>query len=464
MTVSFRHPNADPTLAEQVKLIGMGTGLENAIRGLAQDHARIKLENAGIADFTDSTSGAAAADAAAVAVQAAAFDAGSAGGALRTDFNTQITQIRNGLAVMADHCNNVRARLGLAPMVWSEGTIAAAGTIPAITKTVTTTSGATSLDYAEGVAVMTAARNNLATLVVGLNEIASAIGEPVLTEATLGTPARTTHTLEVLASAAAAASPYDSAVSKAAADIWFTAMAANMASMALKWNLMFNQGALTVLTTAVTGDTISNTLAAMTVPVAYVTAGSDCAPKAGFDTAIDLIGNNIADLSLRANLLLARYGFTLLDYAAVDGTANTALEDHLHDLVETAGSTNCVEDATGIARCTAIRNAIASLGAKVNMLAPYFGAIRLTDSSGGTASDTIAAIGTATATGVSGATGGNESLVGATASGVDAFLLACKNAEASIYSKLNEMAGTASGVGFFTKPLHTVAGYDDNAI
>jgi len=456
MAETFIHPESNPLLAAVLPNSRRDWRL-NFMRGIAQDHARIKLENAGIGDLTDSSSGTAAADAAAVAVQAAVFDATSAGGALRTDFNTQIGQIVNDLAVMCDHQNNVRARLGLPRMIWPEGTITTAGTIPAVTKTVTTTNGATSLDYVEGVAVMTSARNNLATVLVGLNEIAAALGEPALTEATLGTADRLTHTLVVLPSAAASATGASS-VSKAAADIWFTAMAANIATMALQWNLMFNQGALADLTTAITGDTISNTLAAMTLPVSFVTAGTDCAPKAGFDTAIDLIGNNVADLSLRADLLLARYNLLpLLDYTAVDGTANTALEDHLHNLTEVTGTTVCVEDATGIARCTAIRNAIASLAEKVRLLAPYFGAIPLTDSTGGTASSTIGIIGTATATGVSGATGGNESLEGTV---VDAFLLACKNAEASIYSKLNEFTGTESGSGFVTKPLHVVAGLE----
>jgi len=452
--MTFMHPEDNPLLAEPIMLVGRGLGVENALRGIAMDLARNRLENSGVQDFTDSSTGTAAADAAEIAIPAEAFDATSAGGATRTEFNSQMDTFESAMAVIGDHLNNVRARLGLKAISWASGTVTTAGTIPACTKTVNTTSGTTSLDYVEGVAAMAVARNSMATLVVAVNDIAAALGEPTLTENTLGTPDVSTFALAVVATAAAATTPGDSAVSKAAADTYLTALAANIATLAYKFNNMFHQTGLTDLTDNLSG-TVSNTLAAMTLPVAFETVGTDCAPKAGFDTAIGVIANNVADLATRANLLLTRYNLPVITDGGL-GAADTTLATHLVDLTEVTGTTVCVEDATGIARCTAIRDAVASLGAKCNLLAPYFGAVALTDSTGGTVSSAIGVIATATATGVSGAAGANASLEGTV---VGAFLLAAKNAESSLAGKLAEFTGTDSGSGTFTKPLHVIAGY-----
>lgn len=187
------------------------------------------------------------------------------------------------------------------------------------------------------------------------------------------------------------------------------------------------------------GGTPAASLVANPAPVAFAGAASTSAPKAGFDTELGKIANNLADLTLRANLLLGQNDMaTLTDSSG--GTANTTLEALLVDLTAVDGSsgTAALDEASARLRMASVNNALSSLAAAVNDLAVIYGVDPLVDLIGGTVGTTIPAI-AATAGGVGG-TGPVTMLDVA----VDAWLVINRNNVASLAAKLNAMVGSAA--------------------
>lgn len=438
----------------------LSTGrLANMLRGMAQDLAQTKIQNAQLIDFTDSSGGTAAASFAEAVVPSAAFDATSAGGALRTDFNTAMTAFQNGLAVVADNISKARGRLGLPVIAFTSGAIATAGTIPAQTLSVTTTSGATSLDYASGRAVMLAAKANLRVLAEAYNELLIATGRSPIPVAMTGdfsmnkvsSSVTARPTLTTLATAAASATGA-SAISKAVADAFLVKMAAGLATIAASWNILVTQGTVLTDLTDSTGGTAntSNTLVANPLPVAANGAATTSSPKAGFDTEIAVRNTATASLLSRINALRQFQGLAAITDSTT-GTPSTTLASESVNLTAVDGSTGtvAVDQVTGRARLGVLNNAVASMAAAVNELCDIYGQSRLIDLSGGTVSTTVANGGTATATGVSG--------VGATLldADVDTWLTNNRNHHATIAAKLNAITGTGQAM---EKPLAVVAG------
>jgi hypothetical protein len=209
------------------------TGEFAALRAIAIDLARSKI--GAVPALTDNSTGVAAASIVDLAVPTAKFDATAAGGATATAFNAALTVFENVGKVLTNSFNVVRTKLGLPLLVAQSGTEAAANTIPAMTKTVATTNGATSLDYAEGRARMEGAKRNLNDLVNGYNEIMKAVGMPTLIN-DLGNVDSTDDNLEAIADAAAAVN-FTSAVSKAAVDAFLTGLANNIATIATEFDV-----------------------------------------------------------------------------------------------------------------------------------------------------------------------------------------------------------------------------------
>ena len=187
------------------------------------------------------------------------------------------------------------------------------------------------------------------------------------------------------------------------------------------------------------GGTAAASLLANPAPVAVAGAATTSAPKAGFDTELGKIANNLADLALRANLLLGQNDMaTLTDSSG--GTANTTLEALLVNLTAVDGSTStaALDEVSARLRMASVNSALSSLAAAVNDLAVVYGVAPLADLLGGTVDTTIPAI-AATAGGVSG-TGPVTMLDVA----VDAWLVINRNNVASLAARLNAMVGAAA--------------------
>jgi hypothetical protein len=421
-------------------------GLAAAVRGLAIDHARIKVEVAQVADLTDNSTGTNGGAIVAMNVPTAAFDASAAGGVTASALNTSLDKLENAGAVLVRSLNNVRARLGLDIMSHASGTVAAADTIPAQDLTGTGGTGNTTPTFASAVTALTQAQKNVYRLARAANEVLTAIGEePLAIAAMSGMPSD--YALAAIPTISASADGAAS-VSKTVVDAFLTAVANNLASIAYAWNSAMIQGGLSDLTDS-SGGTPATGLAAMTMPTPANGAATTSAPKAGFDTAMGIIEENLSEVATRMNVLRRRYGlapYTDNTGATVDGT----LSSQSVNLSAVDGSTGtvAVDQVSALADLTLIKNAQSSLVQGINDLVGFFGLDPLTDALGGTTSTTLANI-PATGTGVGGATGTPTLLD----TEVDAALAVIRDNNSTLAATLNSMTGT----GVPTKPLSVVA-------
>ena len=459
---TFQHPDNNPLLAAKVFVNEAGSTFANVIRGLLQDNARRMVEVAGVADMTDSTTGTASTDTVVMTIPTAAFDGSASGASPATAFNTEMNIFEDIGVEFGDWMNNVRVRLGLPQITWATGS-GTSGTLEAAAGAVAgldTTNGATAIDFLTGVAAMTAVRNNFATMLRAVNELAAAMGESVLTESTeRGTPSAT-YALVAVADATAGTGPSagDTSISDTVADAFLAALVNNVATLALKFNAMVTGSGLpadltvSALTTGSSdGDTLATAGAAFT---AYDDVATASAPVAGWNTAVGVIEDNFADLALRTNLLLARYNFTLMTDSTT-GTANTALAliDDTQTSVDGTGD-NSLSEASGTVGRGKIDANVATLIVEINKLVPFFGIVALTDNFGGTASvaspPVLVPIGDGTGVDNGAAATGLETLVD-----IDPYLDRVVDAQLTIAAKLAEMTGTTPGI---TKPLKAIAG------
>jgi hypothetical protein len=427
------------------------------VRGLAIDHARAKAASATIADLTDNTTGVAAASVVDLVLPTAAFDASSAGGATRTDFNTAIGKFENAGAVLGDNLNKLRARLGLELVSWASGTIAAAATLPAQDKSVNTTSGATALNYASGRTAMAAAKANLRKLVRAFNECMVALGFPKVTDALSG-PFGDGYILVAIADADAddqtgTANDGKTAISKTVADTFLDSLADNLATLAAFWNVRMGQAGLTDLTDNSGGSAAGDTIAEIDQSfTAHQDGTDDSAPATQFNTELAKIENNFADLALRINTLAVFHGLGTLLADSTGGTANTTIEV-IDDTLTAVGGTSDTTLSKASADVTfgQIADNFATLVEAVNELCPLHGLTELDDGSGGEASASGTLVALTDGVGVdnsAAATGTANAEVNAALDGVTDNL-------ATIAAKLNAMTG--SGLEIEAHPLHVVA-------
>lgn len=215
--------------------------LDNVIRGLAVDNARLKLQVSGILDFTDNSTGTAGASLVNLVDTPALFNASSAGGASLSGLNTAIGKVKNAQKVVANALNLARTALGLVSITASEGTEAAASTIPALDKTVTSTSGTSAVSFLSYVAAAYAMKSNQRKLLRALNEVLVANGSDKVLAAFLGSVSDDFTLLAIPAGAAGLASPNSKSVAVADANTFLTDLANNYATMAAKWNAAMTQ-------------------------------------------------------------------------------------------------------------------------------------------------------------------------------------------------------------------------------
>ncbi len=425
-------------------------GLASLVEGLAQDHAQLKLQQSGVADLVDNSGGVVAVNVVDLVIPTVVFDGQTSGASPAAAFDTAMNKIEDAGAVFADHVNNVRGRLGLPNMAFASGSIATAGTIAALDVALTATSGATAIDFTTGIARMLQAKQNLRKVLSGLNDITYAVGAGTLKDNMKGVyPAGLSLVAIANADAGTGTPAGATSISDTVMDAFLLAFAANVASMADKFNAVFLGGALTAFTNNMTGTSDEDVAAMTLVLTAHQDGATDSCPKAALDTELVLIDTNCGDIAERINELLGQNGLTELVINS-GGSRDLTLDLIDVTLVAVDGTANVsAEHVSTQARFVTIANNVASLAAKANLLAVKYGAEPLVDSSGGTVGVSVGAV-AATAAGVDN---------GAAATGVDdaesdaALVIVMDNLN-DIADKMDEMVGT--GVQIET-PLHVVA-------
>jgi hypothetical protein len=421
------------------------------VRGLAIDLARDKAATAAIADLTDNTTGVAAASVVDLVLPTAVFDASSAGGAQRAGFNTAIGKFENAGAVLGDHLNKLRARLGLELVSWASGTISSAATLPAQDKSVSTASGSSALNYESGRTAMAAAKANLRKLVRAFNECMVALGWPKVTDGLTGSFGDG-YALAAIADADADADG-ETAISKTVADTFLDSLADNLATLAAYWNLRMAGAGLSDLTDnsggSAAGDTIAEIEQSFT---AHQDGTDDSSPVADFNTELPKIENNFADLALRVNTLAAFHGLDPLLVDSTGGTADATLEVIDDTLTAVGGgSSSTLSKATADVTFGQIADNFATLVAAVNQLCAVHGLTELDDGSGGEADADGELVALTNGTGVD----NSAAATGTSDAEVDAALDVVTDNFATIAAKLNAMTG--SGLEIEAQPLHVVA-------
>lgn len=428
-----------------------------ALRGLAQDNARIKLEVAPFPDVTDSTTGTAGAALVAV-VSPPKFIVTATDAAPKAAFDTATVKLAAVAAEFADYLNEILAAFGLPLLVQGNGVVGTAGTLAALDKALTAVDGVgdNAVAYATGIAEVVKARNDQALILRAINEISVAIGDPTLQNNTLGSPDKDTRTLSIRAATAAAVDGTTALLATLAdttVDAALLALANNYASMAKHLNDKLAQAGFTDLTDNSGGDSGGDTVVVIDqVFTLHQDDTTNSAPKAAFDTEIPKLRNNFAVLTSRVNELLARNSLAeLIDGSG--GTVNLILEviDDILTAVNGVANVSLAHAGTQ-AIFGAMSDNIATLVSKVNTLVGFFGIDALTDDSAGTASGTdIVSIA------LSGAGVDNgAAATGIAAAELDAALDDVAGGMATLAAKLNEMTGVF-GAEVPTKPLNVVA-------
>lgn len=214
-------------------------GLAVLLRGLAIDNARLALAVASVTDFVDNSTGVAAATVVDVTPPTDVIDASaSAVGSPKAGLDTALGKLDDAFAVLAENINKARTRLGL-PVLTYSGTVAVSGTVPACDKTLTAVSGASAATKDSVNTALTRARNSLASLTYAVNEVFTAIGQTVVASA-IGNHGSISTDLVDIGITTASATGADAA-SDTVVDTALTAIVANVATLASKWNTAMSQ-------------------------------------------------------------------------------------------------------------------------------------------------------------------------------------------------------------------------------
>ncbi len=205
--------------------------------------------------------------------------------------------------------------------------------------------------------------------------------------------------------------------------------------MALTFGLA-EKPVVTDITDSTTG-TSDGTIKAVTIPAAYTTAGTDCAPKAAFDTATGKIDDAMEALATEINKARAKLLLPLIVFTGTPATSATmpALDKAL---AAVTGTTVCIDQTTGRAVLTGLRNNLATFGVALNEVMAACGRAAIVDNSGGTASATLTLYEpVATAAGNDG-----TALQTLSDTAVDAALTAIADSLAGLAVKFNAAGGT----------------------
>lgn len=214
--------------------------LADAIRGLAQyDAAGIAKA---IADMTDNSTGASGGNVAAALAVPMAFTSAGTDAAPKAGTDTALTALRSAITTVATSALAINNAIGMDAFTISTGGTNGAGTVAALTKTVTAVAGSagTGCGYATTAALLTQYRTELARLVKVVNVIAVGVGLTPITNS-VGPDTGSNNNFAALGvdTGTAATAPQAAAsgtVSKAAMDTFLTGAANTIATCVAKLN------------------------------------------------------------------------------------------------------------------------------------------------------------------------------------------------------------------------------------
>jgi hypothetical protein len=451
---------------------GDASGLDNnklfkALQGLAQDNARAKFDGLSISAVTDSTGGTAVngvfyTTALVSVVKPVPFtNAASTSNAAvqKTAFDASMGKLGNAAASLANFINPYLGELGFDSIIIPSAlTITAA--VPALDSASTGSTTTGSVDATTGIAQINIQKGNFSTVMLAINRIAKALGENLLIDNSGGLE-DTSEPLTLIANAATAASVDASLLPSLAATpttAEFVALQNNYATaIAFLNRVLVNAEATTI--TDNSGGTASTalppTLVALTIPPAFTTVATDCAPKAGFDTQVALFQNAVASLADKMNRHIQFLGDSAASILPLKdlttGTVSTTIAAEAASLSAVTGTTVCIDVTTATTTLQAYMNNQAELAKKYNEIATYYDLITLTDSTTGvppTDDQTLVAMPT-TATGNAGT--GNATMA---ATAMNTFLAAARNNIATLAAAVNSMIDLSK-----TQPLKVVASF-----
>lgn len=426
-------------------------GLANIIRQMLVTTAQNKVWGASLSSFTDNSTGTSTLGAVANFVQPPSSTVTASLGEATASLTTSLGKTKNATLVMMNTLNTTRKLLGLPILSYTEGTQAAANTVPAQDTSGTGAVVGSTVTYGSALAATVAVKTNIYELRQALNEILVAIGAPVVG----GTfKHNDTTPFVVLQAIPALASSADGTNSVLVTDATtFLASVANaFASLAATYNKYVPAAATFALTDSTTG-TSAAVLAANASPAPAAGAATTSAPKAGFDTVLGVIKNAVSSLAFAYNELALEAGApsAALVVDNSGGTVSSTLAA-IAALTAVDGSTGtvAVDQATALARMTVVSNSLSSLGAAVSSLARNFDNVPPlgVDALGGVVGQTLSAI-ASTGTGVGGVT--NVTLLNAA---VTTWLAGTASNIASIATVIN----AANAMMVTTKPLLVIAG------
>ena len=208
--------------------------VRDILEGLMRQAARKTLTNVTVIDNSTGTAGSST-----VAVNTPSKFTYVSGTTLapRAGFNTAVSAANDAVAVLAGVLtNDVLTKLGLTTVTGGNGNVAVARTVPAIGHALAGSdgSGSTALLRSEASAIITTARNNLATVIRAYNVAAIAIGVATLADNTGGKT--TSLALSNYVPAATATGNSGDVVSVADANAVLNALANDVAFVASKIN------------------------------------------------------------------------------------------------------------------------------------------------------------------------------------------------------------------------------------
>ena len=377
------------------------TGLDynkiwDALRKLAQENVREKF-SVSITPVTDSTGGTVNPYTIVPITRPAAFltDGVASTGVQKTGFDTSMGKFANAAASFANFLNPYIAQIGNDPITIAATGVTITAAVAALDTSTTGVATTGAVDYTTGIAEINKQLNNFSTLAAACNKIAAALGIPYIVDASTGLGVTNTPSVSIAtATAASVTGNVASTLAKSVVDTLFVNLGNNYATLIDFANraLTPGVGALTDSTGGTASAALPPVEALVTLPTAFTTAGTDCAPKAGFDTLLGVYRNAVASLADSMNRHINFIGnnapITKLGYSAVAGTVSTTLAAETNALVAVTGTTVCVNATTGIAALTLMDANISTLVAKVNEISYFHGLLPIVDNSGGVASTT----------------------------------------------------------------------------
>lgn len=188
----------------------------------------------------------------------------------------------------------------------------------------------------------------------------------------------------------------------------------------------------------------AGTVAAVAIPAAYTTAGTDLFPKAGGETAFGTVTNAIATVLEQANAVAAAIGAD----QATDSTGGTSGSGTIAAVTVattavTGASGNGMAATAGIAKMKEIAGYLTRLVRFTNTLCTAVGVAKLTDNSGGDGGTGIVFPAISADTGT--ATPDGLSSTGIADTAGEAFLQDCADVIATCAAKLDAITGATLG-------------------